>query len=168
MGSFLYSKSMAHIHELYDFTVSAFILHPTKPQILLLKHLKLGKWLQPGGHVELHENPLQALTHELEEEAGLSANDYTIIELAEGPKTYGNNTSFPLPFYFNEHTFNETHKHIDICYLARAKTDEITTNPDGASAIKWLSLKEIEQHYTNGDVFDDTLQICKWVFAKFF
>ncbi len=52
---------MPHIHELYDFTASAYILHPTESKILLLLHKKLGKWLQPGGHIELSEDPLQAL-----------------------------------------------------------------------------------------------------------
>ncbi len=159
---------MAHIHELYDFTVSAFILHPTLPKLLLLHHSKLQKWLQPGGHVELNENPLQALRHELIEETGLNTKDYTIIEPADSPKTTGNNISLPLPFYFNEHPFNDIHKHIDICYLAQAHTDVITANPDGATAIGWLALDEIRQKHTEGLMFDDTLQICEWIFAKKF
>ncbi len=61
---------MAHIHEHYDFTVSAYVLHPTQPKIALHFHKKLFKWLQFGGHVELDEDPAQALTHELLEEAG--------------------------------------------------------------------------------------------------
>lgn len=161
---------MAHIHELYDFTTSAFIMHPTKPKILLLLHNKLGKWLQPGGHIELNENPLQALHHELEEEAGLTPVDYEILEPADRPVTTGNNNSLPLPFYFQEHIFNETsgHRHIDICYLVKAKTANITDNPDGASSIKWLSIVDIKKLHTNKMMYDDTLQICEWIANKHF
>lgn len=37
------------------FTALALILHDKK--VLLVKHLKLGVWLYPGGHVENDENP---------------------------------------------------------------------------------------------------------------
>jgi 8-oxo-dGTP pyrophosphatase MutT (NUDIX family) len=156
---------MAHIHEKYDFTASAFIMHPTEPKLLLLHHKKIGKWLQPGGHVELDENPLQALHHELQEETGLLPKDYDILEPAEQPATKGTNITLPLPFYFNEHPFNETHRHIDLCYLVKAKVPILTDNPDGALAISWLSLADIRKKHSNGDMFDDTLQICEWIFA---
>jgi 8-oxo-dGTP pyrophosphatase MutT (NUDIX family) len=156
---------MAHIHELYDYTTSAFILHPTEKKILLLHHKKLNKWLQPGGHVELHENPLQALQHELEEEAGLTPNDYTIIEPADHPRPSGNNVVLPLPFYFNEHLFTSesNHRHIDICYLARAHTSKLTDSPDGAHAIAWLTLEEIRAKHVEDLLFTDTLEICEWI-----
>lgn len=157
---------MAHIHELYDFTTSAFILHPTEKKLLLLKHNKIGKWLQPGGHVELNEDPLQALTHELIEETGLTPEQYDILEPADSPKPIRKSKVLPLPFYFNAHPFNETHTHIDISYLAKAKTDKLTDNPDGASAIGWFNLDEIKQFHKNGEVFDDILAVCKWIFEN--
>ena len=49
---------MAHIHEKIDFTTSVFIVRDGK--VLLHKHKKLGIWLQPGGHIELDEDPNQA------------------------------------------------------------------------------------------------------------
>ena len=58
---------MAHIHNepgQHDLTVSAFIINVSdkeNPKILLCRHKKLGKLLQPGGHVELDENPWQAV-----------------------------------------------------------------------------------------------------------
>lgn len=160
---------MPHIHDLYDFTASAFILHPTQPKILLLKHKKIGKWLQPGGHIELNENPLQALHHELEEETGLAPADYEIIEPANQPQPVGGtNSVLPLPFYLNEHNFNKTHKHIDMSYLARAKVIKVTDSPDGASAIGWFNSEEIQALFDAGDMFTDTLQICVWIFKKYY
>lgn len=163
---------MPHIHELYDFTTSAFIMHPNEPKILLLKHEKIGKWLQPGGHIELHENQIQALKHELEEETGLKPSDYTIIEPSESPKPTGVNTSnvvLPLPFYINEHFWDGVgpHKHIDLCYLVKSHTEKLTDNPDGASAIGWLSIQDIIEIHRAGEMYDDTLGIAKWIFDKY-
>ncbi len=160
---------MPHIHEHYDFTTSGFILHPDEPKILLLKHKIIGKWLQPGGHIELDENPIQALNHEIEEETGLRPDQYTILEPADSPKPAGasaSNSVLPLPFYLNEHFWDGKgpHKHIDICYLVKSKTDVITDNPDGASAIGWFDIKEIEELHDKGDLYEDTLTIAKWIF----
>ncbi len=159
---------MAHIHELYDFTVSAFIMHPFEAKILLLKHKKIGKWLQPGGHIELNEDPLQALTHELIEETGLLPSDYEIIEPADHPMPTGNSTALPTPFYVFVHNYNAQHKHIDLSYTLKANTDVLTQNPDGAEAIGWFSIAEITQKHAEGSLFIDTLQICQWLAQKYF
>ena len=53
-------------------TGSAFILNKTSNKILLLKHKSLGKWLQPGGHVDLTDNSiLDACFREIQEETGI-------------------------------------------------------------------------------------------------
>lgn len=159
---------MAHIHELYDFTASAFIMHPSKPKILLIKHTKLNKWLQPGGHIELNEDPLQALHHELEEETGLKPSNYEILEPAEQPRPNGGNSVLPLPFYFNVHDYSDTHKHVDITYLVKSKTTRLTDNPDGANAIGWFDIAEIRKMSENGELFRETLQVCEWIAKKHF
>jgi len=159
---------MAHIHELYDFTVSAFVMHPASPKLLLISHKKLGVWLQPGGHVELNEDPLMALHHELEEETGLKPTDYDILEPAEQPRPTGKISVLPLPFYFNVHDYNDTHKHIDISYLVRSKTADLTDNPDGANAIGWFDIAQIRRLTKKGELFDETLQVCEWIASKKF
>lgn len=159
---------MPHIHELKDFVVSTFILHPSEPKFLLLKHRKLGKWLQPGGHVELNENPLGALEHEILEETGLTTSDYDFVDQPEQPNVRGCER-IPLPFFFNEHSFADTnHSHIDLCYLLRAKTEKLTENPDGADDIDWFTLEQIRELYETGDLFDSTLDIHTWLAKKYF
>jgi 8-oxo-dGTP pyrophosphatase MutT (NUDIX family) len=69
---------MPHVHELYDFTTSAFIAY--NGTILLVQHKKIGKWLQPGGHIELDEDPLEALWREIEEETGLTKSHLEIVQ----------------------------------------------------------------------------------------
>jgi 8-oxo-dGTP pyrophosphatase MutT (NUDIX family) len=156
---------MPHIHELIDFTVSAFILHPTEPRLLLVKHRKIGKWLQPGGHIELNENPLQALTHELSEETGLQPSDYTLLQ-PDQPTGLTHTAALPVPFQINQHAFNDTHQHIDLSYIAKAHTDTLTETPDGADDIRWCTLAELKDFATSDEIFPDTLHICEWVLSK--
>ena len=99
----------------------------------------------------------------------MTPTQYTIIEPSDSPKPVGigsSNTVLPLPFYMNEHSWDGKgpHKHIDICYLLKSKTDKITDNPDGASDIGWFDLSEIEEIYKKGDLYEDTLVISKWIF----
>lgn len=162
---------MPHIHELIDFTASAYVLHPTEPKILLLDHIKLGKWLQPGGHIQLDENPLQALTHELVEETGLTSDDWYFLDQPDQPIVMQdgvNLATLPIPFHINQHHYNNTHQHIDLCYLVKSKAEKITDTPDGAKSIKWCTFKEIKELHKTGHIFDATLDIYQWISNKYF
>lgn len=80
---------MPHIHTQpgqHDHTASAFIIRTdgTEPRILFHMHKKIKKLMQPGGHVELHETPWQAVVHEIEEEAGYEISQLKILQ----PKNY--------------------------------------------------------------------------------
>jgi 8-oxo-dGTP diphosphatase len=59
-------------------TVSAFLItkEVPRPRALLLKHAKLGCWLQPGGHVESDQDPIMALIEECEVEVGIDVEPY--------------------------------------------------------------------------------------------
>jgi 8-oxo-dGTP pyrophosphatase MutT (NUDIX family) len=52
-------------------TGSAIVLSNDRKSLLLIHHRKLNRWLQPGGHLEPNETPLQAAHREVAEEAGL-------------------------------------------------------------------------------------------------
>ena len=55
-------------------TCSACVLGDGGQRVLLVHHARLGRWLQPGGHVELgDESPLASARREVEEESGLAA-----------------------------------------------------------------------------------------------
>ena len=54
------------------FTASAFVLCPERRRVLLIHHRKLGRWLQPGGHVEPADATLMdAARREVAEETGV-------------------------------------------------------------------------------------------------
>lgn len=54
------------------FTASAFVACPERRRVLLIHHRKLGRWLQPGGHVEPGDVDLEAAAaREVAEETGV-------------------------------------------------------------------------------------------------
>jgi len=53
-------------------TAGAFVVDPCEGKVLLLEHRQLGKWLQPGGHVEETDaSVLAAALREVREETGI-------------------------------------------------------------------------------------------------
>lgn len=54
------------------FTASAFVLSPEQDALLMVHHTKLGRWLQPGGHLESYDGGVEAAARrEVLEETGL-------------------------------------------------------------------------------------------------
>ncbi|MFM7322411.1 MAG: NUDIX hydrolase [Armatimonadota bacterium] len=57
-------------------TSSCFAIHPNQPDLVVLWHRKIGRWVQPGGHVEDSDPSVaDAALRELCEETGASVAD---------------------------------------------------------------------------------------------
>src|SRR6185369_17260141 len=116
-----------------------------KNRVLLHKHKKLGIWLQPGGHIELDEGPIEAALREAKEETGLDVEivgKTTVYDSSYGAR------DLPLPRFLNRHYFDaprNTHEHIDFGYFARAKTDTVQHEVPGGE-IRWFSKEELESN----------------------
>lgn len=117
---------MAHLHTRagqYDFTASAFIVRTdgSEPRAVLHMHKKLGRYLQFGGHVEHHEDPWQAVLHEIVEESGYHLDQLKILQPPERMKTAGTVTLHPVPVSLISHPFEDIdHHHSDIGYAFTA------------------------------------------------
>jgi len=131
---------MAHIHEKIDFTASVFIVRDGK--VLLHKHKRLGIWLQPGGHIELDEDPVQAVLREAKEETGLEIE--LVGEQPQQFETIYNTRVLMTPRFMNRHFFDadHTHEHVDLVYFARAKAGEPVAEED-AAPVRWMSKEEL-------------------------
>jgi 8-oxo-dGTP pyrophosphatase MutT (NUDIX family) len=132
---------MAHIHEKIDFTSSAFIVYDNK--VLLVMHKKLGIWVQPGGHIELDEDPNEAVMREIKEETGL---DISLV----GPPLENFGTKFNAreltpPRFLNRHNFSETHEHVDFVYFARSTSGNAKPE-EGGGEVRWFTKKELEEN----------------------
>ncbi len=130
---------MAHIHEKIDFTASVYIVRDGK--VLLHWHKKHTRWMQPGGHIELDEDPNQAAIRETKEETGFD------IELIGSPQSsipIGDGSDIIPPRFLNRHHATDTHEHIDCTYFARIRGGE--EKAEDGSELRWFTKEEIEKN----------------------
>ena len=133
---------MAHINELVDFTVAAFIVFGDK--VLLADHIKLKRWLPVGGHIDLGEDPDQALFREIEEESGLTKNDIEVkAEKVDNVDQVGTKFLY-RPEYVDIHHINEVHKHVGNIYFVKSKTDKLVLAEKEHNGIRWFSKADLE------------------------
>jgi 8-oxo-dGTP diphosphatase len=132
---------MPHIHEKIDFVAGAFIVH--KDKVLLRLHEKHKDWFDPGGHVELDEDPSQAAVREAKEEVGL---DIKIVGGTPHIDGLASDTSLIIPPRFMQrHRVNDTHEHIAMYYFATSDTDEVVpAEGESGDVWKWFTLEELK------------------------
>lgn len=127
---------MPHIHELYDFVVSVFIVR--KGRVLLIHHKRYDEWLPIGGHIELNEDPEEALYREIREECGLK-----VKILAETPAIAHKGVKpLPTPSYVDAHRISDTHKHVAFVYFASAARENVKLC-DEHHRFAWLSRADL-------------------------
>jgi|SRR3989344_130090 len=129
---------MPHIHEKIDFTVVAYIINSSK--VLLVLHKQLKRWLPIGGHIELNEDPEQALFREIKEECGLE------IEIIGKKPDYKDDITQPLysPAYLDIHKISESHQHVGMVYIAKSKSAEIKLAEQEHDEIRWFTESELD------------------------
>jgi 8-oxo-dGTP pyrophosphatase MutT (NUDIX family) len=122
---------MPHLHYRYDFVVSVFIVHDER--VLMVNHPRYSRWLPVGGHIELDEDPEQALYREIDEECGLE------VEIIGSKPEFGANDARPLlsARYIEVHDANLPHEHIALIYFGRAKSDKFVLS-DEHTDMRWL------------------------------
>lgn len=121
------------------FTASAFVINKNTKNVLLLNHRALNKLLQPGGHIDNDETPLEAAVRELKEETGL---DY-YKDLTGRPLRPGMDL---LPFNINSHGIPENskknepkHYHHDFQYLFIANDNlDIKIDDTESTDFMWI------------------------------
>lgn len=133
---------MPHLHEAIDCTVAAYIIH--KNTVLMISHKQLQKWLPIGGHIELDEDPDQALFREITEEAGLDQSHLKILN--PKPQFESEGTKFLYtPSFLDIHHISPTHRHVGMIHFLISDTNQVTLAGREHSDIKWLSRNDLRK-----------------------
>lgn len=133
---------MPHIHEKIDFTVDVFIVY--RDRVFLRKHDKYNLWLVPGGHIELDEDPVQAVIREAKEEAGLDIELVGDVPPNPDILEWGRKELL-APRYMNRHRVSPTHEHISLTYVAVAKSDHVAPSGDDISnEWRWVAESKLD------------------------
>ena len=147
---------MPHIHELYDFVNSVYIVHDGK--VLLVNHPRYGMWIPVGGHIELNEHPDQTLEREILEETGLEVR--LLGSKPDVPSKRGN--FLRTPNYMHVHDANPPHKHIALIYFGVASSDAFVLSAEHTAAA-WVSEDELESPTYN--LTEDVIFLCRKAIA---
>lgn len=121
------------------FTASAFVVCPERRRVLLIHHRKLGRWLQPGGHIEPGDIDLVAAARrEVAEETGVLVSE----PLGTGI------------FDVDVHPIPVTpklgaHRHFDVRYAFQAARLEVQASPE-VLGVRWVDL-DAAQSLTDED-----------------
>jgi 8-oxo-dGTP pyrophosphatase MutT (NUDIX family) len=133
-----------------DFTVAVFVID--RDHVLLHRHLKLGLWLPPGGHIEPNELPDAAAVREVQEEAGidveLTGERGLDRDLPDEPRQLVRPEGIQLELIF------PGHEHIDLIYFARP-TAEGDALPEVLPGMQWVDEDGLER-------LDITDEVATW------
>ncbi len=113
-------------------TAGAVVLDPGHGRVLLVHHVALGIWVQPGGHLEPGETPLEAATRELREECG---------DVMARPVAGQGDVPFDVdvhPIPTNPRRGEPAHLHCDLRYLLEAVRTDLTVSDESHDA-RWVT-----------------------------
>lgn len=158
---------MPHIHTKggqYDFTVAGYLVYNNTT--LLIKHKYLPIWTPPSGHIELNQTPIEALLMEIKEESGIDASQLEIVETAPQTKNFkrGEAVALPLPFDLEHHAISDTHRHINLAYIVKTKTNDVQPGPGESNTFKWFTADELKSFSeTNDSILSSALYALEYV-----
>ena len=140
------------------FCVSVYVYDKINQKFLLVKHKKMGKWVQPGGHIEENENQEEAALREVQEETGLK------VKLIG--ERIPRDCDFILPLAIQKNEVKEDHYHLDFVYVAEViGENKIVQNEEESDGIAWFTLDEISD--SNFETFDDVKFWCKYIIKNY-
>lgn len=122
-------------------TGSAFVVDESGKYLLLTHHLKLGKWIQLGGHCDGDENVFAVAKQEVREETGLKGFKTTtgVFDVS----VHG------IPEYKDI----LRHLHYDIRYLFVAdRSQKLTLRENESRELRWVSVEELGKWWADSHV----------------
>lgn len=125
-------------------TGSAWVVNPTRDQVLLVHHGKLHEWYQPGGHADGDPDVLRVAMRETQEESGVDESHIHLLS--------------PVVFDVDMHVIAADaevpmHGHIDIRFLL--EIDEVHDVPGSHESheVKWVALQRVSAYNNNRSTY---------------
>jgi 8-oxo-dGTP pyrophosphatase MutT (NUDIX family) len=91
------------------------------------RHKRLGRWMQPGGHIDPGESPEDAAKREAQEETGLS-----VRHPPGGPRMV----------HLDVHDAAKGHTHLDLRFLLLGADEDPVPPPGESPDVRWCSWEE--------------------------
>ncbi|HMX41683.1 MAG TPA: NUDIX domain-containing protein [Saprospiraceae bacterium] len=114
-------------------TGSAWVLHPDGEQALLVHHINLDKWVQPGGHADTEDVVLlQTARREAQEESG-------IIRLRALSEEIFDLDVHVIPAKRDV----PEHLHYDVRFLFQAEEAALQADPAEVKGARWVPIREM-------------------------
>jgi 8-oxo-dGTP diphosphatase len=108
-------------------------------RVLLVRHRKLGYWLQPGGSVEDGEDPAAAAIREIREETGIDAEPIGAVNFA-----HPTSRSVALPFAIVDRLSRlGTHRYLGFIYVCRPVGGTLTPQLAEVADARWVPIDGI-------------------------
>ena len=118
------------------FTASALVVHPATGRVLLRWHVKLGLWLQVGGHADPGEtDPLQIALREAREETGLT----DLAPWPDGRLRHAAVCQVPASGGDPEH------EHADLRFVLATDSPDAIAAENEQSPLRWLTVDQARE-----------------------
>ena len=138
------------------FCASVFVIDKSRKKILLVKHKKFNKWVQPGGHIEEDETPEEAALREVYEETGLK------VKLIG--ERFPRESDFIRPLAIQKNRGKNDDLHIDVVYVAEAaSSQEILHDENESYDIGWFTRSDLN----NIPVFPDVIITMDYIVKQY-
>jgi 8-oxo-dGTP pyrophosphatase MutT (NUDIX family) len=121
-------------------TASGFVVDRSRSRLVLIHHRNLGRWLQPGGHVdESDPSVLDAAIREVAEETGLVTEPIGTglfdVDVHDIPPSRD----------------RPAHKHYDMRFLLQATGEDLVA-ADEVLGVRWVAFAEVPLLHTDASV----------------
>ncbi|XZE51557.1 NUDIX hydrolase [Planctomycetaceae bacterium SH139] len=124
-------------------TASAFLVDPNQRTVLMIKHRRLQRWLQPGGHIESSDLSLAAAAcRELSEETGVP-RDLMSDHASDDGSVPLDLDSHLIPASEKKQEPAHIHHDVRFLFLLTAKPN-LQLQLEEVSDVRWLPLNELE------------------------